>query len=342
MKQRAASVDLGQQGFKVITCSAPGSIVFMGEYAALAGYPTIVAAIDQRATVSVAPIDQPILDIFSDTFGACTIDLATLSAPPSYQYTLASFKQFLPKLQHQGFRIHFHSDVGIDKQLGLSAALTVALCSAFYHHIHRHLNLEDICGLACKAVLTVSTHSSCADVAASTYGGIIRHVMKTQDQPASIRRVWTNLPIFAVYSGHITSESIVIHRGLMREKTYPLVYRKIHEDIGKLSDMFFTEIKNENPKTLGQLLDLINHSLYAYELHTQETQEILDHLQNLKTVYGAKTSGAGLGGCVIGLGAVTPADVEPYEVIPLSVDDVGVRLDPRINLQATQTAYNML
>lgn len=314
----------------------------MGEYAALAGYPTIVSAIDQRSTVSVVPIDQPILDIYSDTFGTCIIDLSTLSAPPSYQYTLASFKQFLPRLRHQGFRIHFHSDVGIDKQLGLSAAVTVALCSAFYHHIHGHLNLEDICGLACQAVLSVSVHSSCADVIASTYGGIIRYVMKTQKRPASIRRIWSDVPVFAVYSGHITSESIVMHRGLMREKTYPLVYKKIHEEIGILSNIFFEETKNGNPAILGQLLKRGNASLHAYEIHTKETNEILDRLEFLKTVYGAKISGAGLGGCVVGLGRVNAADIQPYEVIPLSVDDIGVRLDPRLNMQATQMAFNML
>lgn len=320
----------------MITCSAPGSVIFMGEYAALAGYPTIVSAVDQRSTVSVVPIDQPILDIYSDTFGTCIIDLGALSAPPSYQYTLASFKQFLPRLRHQGFRIHFHSDVGLDKQLGLSAAVTVALCSAFYHHIHGHLNLEDICGLACQAVLSVSMHSSCADVIASTYGGIIRHVMKTQNSPASIRRIWSDLPIFAVYSGHVTSESIVMHRGLMREKTYPLVYQKTHEEIGELSNTFFEETKNGNPIVLGQLLKRGNDALHAYEIHTKETKEIIDCLEILKTVYGAKISGAGLGGCVIGLGRVHAADVQPYEVIPLSVDDVGVRLDPRVTQQKLQ------
>lgn len=303
----------------------------MGEYAALAGYPTIVAAVNERFTVSVMPIDMPVLDVYSGTFGACTIDLSTLSAPPAYQYTLSSFKQFLPKLQHQGFRIHFHSDVGIDKQLGLSAAITVALCSAFYHHIHGHLNLEDICALACQAVLSVSIHSSCADVIASTYGGILRYVMKTPDRPASIRRIWIDLPVFAVYSGYVTSESIVMHRGLMREKTYPLVYQKIHEEIGELSHTFFEEAKNDHPEVLGQLLLRGNTALRAYEIQTKETKEIMQRLQLLKTVYGAKISGAGLGGCVIGLGSVNPSDLNPYDVISLSVDDVGVRLDPRIH-----------
>jgi mevalonate kinase len=323
-----------------ITCSAPGSIVLMGEYAALAGYPTIIAAINQRFTVSVTPIDEPILDVYSDTFGACIIDLSALSAPPSHQYTLSSFKQFLPQLQHQGFRIHFHPDVIVDKQLGMSASITVILCSAFYHHLHGHLNLEDICQLACQAVSSVQIHSSCADVIASTYGGVIRHIMKAQDRPTSIRRIWTNLPLFAIYSGHITSESITMHRGLIRQKEHPTIYNQIHVDIGELSDIFFKDIQNTPPKELGKLLQLCDALLDAYESHTKETKEIMGLLKNLKTVYGAKISGAGLGGCVIGLGTVNAADVQPYEVIPLSVDDMGVRLDPRV--KATQTPFNML
>lgn len=325
-----------------ITCSAPGSIVFTGEYAALAGYPSIVAAVDRRFTVSITPIDQPILEIFSDAFGPCTIDLGTLSAPPSYQYTLSSFKQFLPELQSQGFRIYFHPDVVFDKQLGMLSAITVVLCSVFYHHIHGHLNLEDICQLACQAVLSVSTHSSCVDVVASTYGGIIRYIMKTQDRAANIRRIWYDLPIFAVYSGHVTSESIVMHRGLLREKEHPETYSKIHADIGKLSELFFSGIQDGQLKKLGKLLQLSNELLDVYALQTKETKEILDRLNKLKTVYGAKISGAGLGGCVIGLGAVSAVDVHPYEVIPLSIDDVGVRLDPRVNMQATQMLANML
>ena len=266
----------------------------------------------------------------SDVFGICTIDLETLSAPPSYQYTLSSFKQFLPRLQHQGFRICFHQDVGIDKQLGMSAAITVALCSAFYHYIHGHLNLEDICQLACQAVSSVQVHSSCADVIASIYGGVIRYVMKFSDCPARRQRLWADLPIFAVYSGYITSESIAMHRGLMREKTHPAIYDKIRTEIGDLSHTFFSEIKNDNPKELGKLLQLGDDFFNTYEVHTKETRDITDRLKTLRTVYGAKISGAGLGGCVIGLGVVNPSDLDPYEVIPLSIDDVGVRLDPRI------------
>lgn len=325
-----------------ITCSAPGSITFMGEYAALFGYPTVIAAIDQRFTVSVTPIDEPILDIYSDIFGDCTIDLGLLSAPPSYQYTLASFKQFLPELQDQGFRIYFHPGVESDKQLGMLAASTVALCSAFYHHVHGHLNLEDICQLACQAVSSVQAHSSCADVVASTYGGIIRYTTKTQEQPANIRRVWSDIPIFAVYSGHITSESIVMHRGLMRAKEQPAIYRKIHADIGTLSELFFAEVQNRNAEELGAMLRCGDKFLSAYESHTQATKEIMSRLENLKMVYGAKISGAGLGGCVIGLGNINASDVLPYELIPLSVDDVGVRLDPRVGLDTTQRVCNML
>lgn len=312
----------------------------MGEYAALAGYPTVVAAINQRFTVSVTPIDEPILDIYSDIFGDCIIDLGALSAPPSYQYTLASFKQFSPGLQDQGFRIHFHPDVGFDKQLGMPAAITVALCSAFYHHIHGHLNLEDICKLACQAASNVQAHSSCADVIASTYGGIIRYVMKMQDRPANIRRVWSDIPIFAVYSGHITSESIVMHCGLMREKEQPEIYDKIHADIGALSELFFAEIQNGNPKELGAVLKRGDELLSAYEPHIKETKEIMNRLASLETVYGAKLSGAGLGGCVVGLGVVNASDVQPYEFIPLSVDDVGVRLNPGLP-KADSTCYNI-
>lgn len=334
MKQCEAYLGLDQQGFNMtqITCSAPGSVIFMGEYAALAGYPTIIAAINQRFTVSVMPIDEPILDIHSDTFGACSIDLSTLSSPPAYQNILSSFKQFLPQLQHQGFCIHFHPNIGFDKQLGMSAAITVALCSAFYHHIHGHLNLENICTLACQAVSSIHVHSSCADVIASIYGGIVRYVMKTQNHPASIRRIWSDLPVFAVYSGYITSESITMHRGLMREKEHPAIYRKTYADIGALSEIFFTQIQNGHIEELGRYLRRGDTLLKVYESHTPETKEIMDHLQKIKTVYGAKISGAGLGGCVVGLGAVNPSDLAPYEVIPLSIDDVGVRLDPRVNI----------
>jgi mevalonate kinase len=314
-----------------ITCSAPGSVIFMGEYAALAGYPAIAAAIDQRFTLSITPIEEPILDIFSETFGTCVVDLDTLSAPPSYQYTVASFKQFLPYLSHQGFRIYFHANVQIDKQLGMTSAITVALCSAFYHYVHHHLNLENICKIASQAVLSIQIHSSCVDVAASIYGGVIRHMMEMQDRPMFITRVWSELEFFAVYSGKTTSESIAMRRSLMREKNFPAVYDKLHAATGELSNLFFSEMNNVNLKKLGELLQLGQIFLNAYDLHTDETQSIIDRLQALPTVYGAKISGGGLGGCVIGVGAIQPADVEPYELIALAVDDVGVRLDPRVN-----------
>ena len=330
MRHRVVPADLDQQEFvnpmPTITCSAPGSIVFIGKYAVLAGYPIIVGAINQRSTVSITPIDEPILDIHSVAFGPCKIDLDTLSAPPSYQYTLASFKQFLPQLRHQGFHIRFHPDVGEDKQLGLTGAVTVALCSAFYHYIHKHLNLEDICKLASQAVLSIQVHGSCADVTASIYGGIIKYVMETKDHPALIQRVMHDLPIFAVYSGHITSESIAMHRGFIHTKKRPKLYSRIHAMTGKLGDLFFEEVQKGNLKKLGRILKLGRIVSNAYGAHTEEILEILDCLKKQETVYGAKITGAGCGGCVIGIGTVDPAVVQPYEFIPLSLASVGVRL----------------
>ena len=259
-----------------ITCSAPGSIIFMGEYAALAGYPGVVGAISQRSTVSITPIDEPILDVYSEIYGSCKIELGNLSAPPAYQYTLSSFKQFLPVLQHQGFQIYFHPDVSSDKLLGTSGAITVGLCSAFYHYIHGHLNLKDICTLACQAVSTIQRHSSCADVVASTYGGIIRYTMATTDQPNHIQQVYSDLFPFAVYSGYVTSETITAHRGIMREKKDPALYNKIHAEMGALSDTFFEKIKSGcSEEELGKLLLLGGDLLEAYELQTKEITLVL-------------------------------------------------------------------
>jgi|GEM_PF-5965960 len=313
-----------------ITCSAPGSIFFAGEYASLLGFPMIVCAINQRTTVSITPIDKPILDIDSDTYGPCEIKLGELSAPPAYQYTLASFKQFLPKLQGQGFCIHFHDTDGFDKQIGKAAAVTVALCSAFYHHVHGHLNLEDICILASQAISKIQSHTSYADIFASALGGVIRYAAGEQYRPASVHHKKASLPIFAVYSGYVTSKSIAVHHGLIREKRNPDFFKKLHKDIEIISNKFFSEIDSCNLEELGRLIQKTNDFFDAYEVHTEETQDIINRLKKIKSVYGAKISGAGMGGCIIGLGNLNASDIQPYEFIPLSIDGTGVRLDPKI------------
>ncbi len=310
-----------------ITCSAPGSIIFTGKYTA-SEYPSVVAAINQHFTVSVTPIDDPVLDISSDLCGPCTINLSTLSAPPTYQYTLSSFKQFLPQLRHQGFQIVYHKNTMVDKQLGMNAAITVILSSAFYHYLHHHTNLGDIFRIASQAVSAVRPDSSCAEVAASTYGKIIHHTEKNKSHPTLIESFLSDLPLFAVYSGTITSESIAIKRCLIRERSFPSIYSKLHAILGDLSHLFFQELKNNNVKKLGELMEIGQGILSTNKLQTKETQEILSRLDHTETVYGAKITGPGLGGCVIGLGTIEQEILAPFELIPLQIEHTGVRILP--------------
>jgi nucleoside-diphosphate-sugar epimerase len=163
----------------MITASAPGKLVLMGEYAVLHGHPAVVAAVDVRA---VCTVEGGPLDVVRDQGGLVDAVLAEAGAVEgAIVVDTAAFSAGNAKYG-----------------LGSSAAACVALLRALLPHVQ----LDELHVRAQRAHRNFQRgRGSGVDVCASVYGGITRYVRKNADEfavapvglPAgvSVVPVWT-------------------------------------------------------------------------------------------------------------------------------------------------------
>ncbi|MDJ0721258.1 MAG: hypothetical protein QNJ04_06490 [Desulfobacterales bacterium] len=206
---------------------APGKLVLLGEYAVLEGAPAIVAAVDRRVRVEIAPrneisrLDIPHLGLAGipldgpgDNREAPQWTADQIRQLRFVRSIVASFRRMVdfgrtapPPMALTVDARPLFSERGVKLGLGSSAALTVALIAGLYAHIRgQRPERPELF----KYALAVHRHlqggvGSGVDVAASVYGGftLFQRPIADGDQQPRIQPVsWPpGLQIMAVWTG---------------------------------------------------------------------------------------------------------------------------------------------
>ena len=108
--------------------SAPGSLILMGEYAVVSGYPCLVMAVDQRIKVRLIPRHDNQIRIYSSLAHHHT-NTQALTDHPKLRFVMAALKAHQTYLPN-GCDIHVTADFSSQLGLGSSAAITASLCHA--------------------------------------------------------------------------------------------------------------------------------------------------------------------------------------------------------------------
>lgn len=293
--------------------SAPGSLIIMGEYAVLYGYPALVAAIDKRITVRVSPRSDRDIYINSQ-LGSMIISIDQLlldsfvsSEPFSYVLTTLALTYAAPTAF--GLDIAIDSEFSSQQGLGSSAAVVVALLAALYP-----VDPIDPMALyrqALRVIQRVQGAGSGADIAASIFGGVIEY----RQTPPMIRRIESllQLPLVIVFSG---SKTTTTHALTMVKKRDGALYHAL----GQLSEMAVAL----DCITLPLLMQQAQTLLTELGVSTPEINHII-HVLTTAGISGVKISGAGLGDCVIGLGEIShTVETAALCILPVTIGDLGV------------------
>jgi mevalonate kinase len=148
------------QKYQLVTVSAPGKVHLMGEHAVVYGKPALLAAVNLRLFVTIAPKDH---------------GMSVHSAEPDgyirHVYTLVGRELHIDQLPP--VTITVTSQIPSGYHLGSSAAAAVAVAGAAMYFLKKIWNPAEINRIAYEAEKKQHGNPSGGDNSASTFGGFI-------------------------------------------------------------------------------------------------------------------------------------------------------------------------
>ncbi|WP_104084165.1 mevalonate kinase [Cryobacterium sp. Y11] len=313
-----------------VTSSAPGKLFLLGEYAVLHGAPALLAAVDRRVTVTVAPGRS--WRLHAPSIGIHHLDLddegrlpATLDAQTRSTLRLFDAVRAVLKARAGGgpFEISIDSaDFSRDGHklgLGSSAAVASALTAGLAEASGLQLDPEALFTLAQSAHRAAQNGTgSGGDVAASVYGGVLSYTVGSPPVPLN----WPNdLTVMAVVTGEgsVTTDLVgrvndfAAQRPAQHEQDLARLIRLAHQAQSALTERAtFLRLVDDYFVALALLDDHAEAGIV-----TERHRELRVVAERAGGVF--KTSGAGGGD--VGLAFSTSG--EPAERLAAALADAG-------------------
>jgi mevalonate kinase len=300
----------------LVTTSAPGSLMLLGEHAVLHGKHALVCAINRRITIRLAPVSNGLVEIVS-ALGEYQSPLADLAEHPSFKFVLQAIKQHRNRIP-SGFELKIDSEFSADIGFGSSAAVTVATHAALMQWIDgADPEREMLFNAALETVHAVQGRGSGADLAASVFGGIVGYSTDPEFYPIPV-----TLPLTAVYCGYKTPTVEVIQKVETLRKYDPAKYDRIYSEVDLGVQEALVALEENDWMLFGLILDRGQQLMDEMGVNTPELEEIVSALQNDPEICGTKISGSGMGDCAIGIGTAKFSELD-YPVYHLETTPIG-------------------
>ncbi|UZD90625.1 mevalonate kinase [Cognatishimia activa] len=291
----------------MIRASAPGSIMITGEHAVVYGHRAVVAAIEQRITVELAPRDDRVVTIRSSIADTLETSLDNLAEGGVYKFVLAAVALHRNAL-NSGFDLSIASEIDPTLGLGSSAAVTVAVLGALKKRLGQ--DMDDVHANALAIVRAIQGRGSGADLAASCYGGMISY----RSMPSVEWAPLPNPPQLSLrYAGYKTPTSEVLQMIAARMKGSEDQFDRLYAKMGDEADQAIAAAHDNDWQSFAQSLTQYQCLMTELGVSDGVLDQIVQDTSKEPEVLAAKISGSGLGDCVVALGACpsgfTPAPI---------------------------------
>ena len=271
-----------------IIASAPGSLMLMGEHAVLHGHPALVLSLEQRISVTLTPLDEPILEI-SSPFGRLSFPLHQFPShyPKTHEYVLHTLKAWTNQysLPAPGFTLSITSDFEPGVGLGSSTAVVVATLKTLNHWLSSSLSSQELFSMALRLIREIQGMASGADIAASLYEGCLFY------QEGSSTPLPVTPWIEWKFSGKKVPTAEVIQHVNALDKGYrEAIFEHIHTAVleGKKA------LEEKNSTAFAQSLKKNQKLMESLFLDTPALKETREKLEQDPQILAVKISGASM------------------------------------------------
>lgn len=283
----------------MMTVSAPGKLMLMGEHAVVYGYPSLVTAINQRLYVTLGekkapPGDTRFIDAVARLWGT---PQTVLSASSTFSGVY-------------GF--------------GSSSAVTVAALKA----IRPDADNKTLFEAALRIVQDIQGVGSGFDVAAAIYGGTLYFVTPGKIiEPLETKE----LPLIVGYTGVKVDTTTLVRQVAEKKEKNPEKVERIFQGIAKLVDDAKRKMHEGDWERVGKLMDFNQEYLRDLGVSSEKLEAMISAAKKAGA-WGAKLSGAGGGDCMI---ALAGSDIQ--EAVRRAISQAGGQVvDVHANAQGVR------
>ena len=313
----------------MITVSAPGKLMLMGEHAVVYGFPSLVTAVDERLTVETEIVAEDRIAVDAPQ-GVDTrfVDEAVRQAQKAWS------------IPSGGFRIKTQSNFSGKYGFGSSASVTVATLKALALLFKKDVAPRELFDLSFATVLVVQGVGSGFDVAVSVYGGTLYYTLGqkiTELTQARYRessdQTISELPLIVGYTGVKADTTTLIKQVAEKKEKNPEKLERIFQAITKLVEEAKKRMLEGDWERVGKLMEFNQEYLRDLGVSSEKLEALISAAKKAGA-WGAKLSGAGGGDCMIALGpsdkraaiqkAIADAGGEAIDVHP---NAQGVRIE---------------
>lgn len=292
-----------KQSNNIITVSAPGKLVLLGEHSVVYGRPCLVTAVGQRMKVKVSLLKQLVFeleapDVNINNYSKPIADLGKGDIPKGAKFVEIGVLNFLSKYKIKtGVRVETTSEFSSQLGFGSSSASTVCIIKALSELIKKKLSNKQLFDLSYKTVLSIQGKGSGVDVASAIYGGTLYFVTAGKVmRPLNLK----NLPLAIGYSGIKADTVTLLNQVLLKAKKFPNEIENIYNSITSLVELAKIAAIKEDWVSFGELMDLNQGYLESLGVGIRKLSDMI-YAAREAGAYGAKLSGAGGGDCMLAL-----------------------------------------
>ncbi len=288
----------------MVTASAPGKVILLGEHAAVYGNPVLVATVDLRTYITVEAGNDKKFKLTNKNLGIKNFsfrygDFKKLKKNKNFLLTIQAIERIEDYLgEKSGLNIKINSDIPYASGLGSSASIASAMVLAISKELRYNLKKNEIANLAWDIENVIHRKSSGVDPFAVTYGGVIMY-RKGNAKRLKIRKC----PEITIGNTNIASDTGAVVSDVMELKNnFPCFfeeYLKIMRIIVNQGEKF---LRAGNLEKFGAIMNINHGLLSAIGVSSPELENLVWAAR--KKSAGAKLCGAGRGGIMVALGDV--------------------------------------
>ncbi|MBT6820884.1 mevalonate kinase [archaeon] len=277
--------------------TSPGKIILFGEHAVVYGKPAIAAPVNSLTTnVKLKITDDEISKII----------ITDKSLTPEERNRLEELLELVKKelVIKDNFHITIDSSVPISSGMGSSASLCVSIVKSLLLHKNNSVDVEELSKLALIGEKIFHGNPSGIDTNVISYNQTLFFQKKKKNEFIKIKKP---LNILIADSGIKGSTKRAVSLVKKKYEENKIIYSKIFDDMEKISIVSKKAIEEGDIEKLGRMMTL-NHALLKMIGISNEKLDYIFSSAIDYGAYGAKISGAGMGGNIIAL--VKEKDIE--------------------------------